>query len=101
MIGIKWTMLAFEQLELLPDSVAAEIVRRVDTLAAFPEMGSSLREQSQTRLNYRQLIVKSKWRVIYRYDTDRALIHIAAVQHCRQQLPNYGELQREIRRWQL
>ena len=39
MIGIEWTMLAFEQLELLLDSVAAEIVRRVDTLAAFPEMG--------------------------------------------------------------
>jgi plasmid stabilization system protein ParE len=100
MIGIEWTMLAFDQLEAIPDSIAAEIVRRVDALAAFPEMGASLREHFRTEFNYRQLIVQRNWRVIYRYDADRALIYIAAVQHCRQQMPNYGELQREIRRRQ-
>lgn len=63
-------------------------------------IGASLREHFRTEFNYRQLIVKRNWRVVYRYDADRALIYIAAVQHCRQRAPNYGELQREIRRRQ-
>lgn len=97
MIRIEWTNQAFEQLESLPDSVAFEIIRRVETLVAFPEMGVSLREQLQTGWNYRRLIVKRKYRVIYRYDPEPALIYIAAIQHCRQQPADYTTLHRAIK----
>lgn len=80
--------------------MAFEIVRRTDALMAFPEMGASLRETLLTDKNYRQLIVKRRWRVIYRYDRDEAVIYLAALQHCRQQFPFFGELEREIRRTQ-
>jgi plasmid stabilization system protein ParE len=97
MISIEWTNQAFEQLEALPDSVAFEIIRCIETLTAFPEMGVSLREQLQTGWNYRQLIVKRKYRVIYRYNPEPALIYIAAIQHCCQQLADYTTLHRAIK----
>ncbi len=100
MIDIEWTTLAFERLESLPDSVAFEIVRLVDALAAFPEMGASMREQYQTVFNYRQLIIKGNYRVIYRYDAEQSIIYIAAIQHCRQQLPSYSDLQRAVKKSQ-
>ena len=97
MIQIEWTTQAFAQLEALPDAIAVEIIRRTDALQAFPEMGVSLRELLQTAWNYRQLSIKRKYRVIYRYDRKQALIYIAAIQHCRQQLADYSDLQRAIR----
>lgn len=100
MIDIEWTTQAFETLEALPVSLAFEIVRRTDVLGAFPEMGASLSEHYQTAFNYRQLIVKSNYRVIYRYDSDRSVIYIAAIQHCRQQLPLYSDLQRAVKKRQ-
>jgi len=100
MIEIEWTTLAFESLEALPDAIAFEIVRRVDVLAAFPEMGPSMREHFETRFNYRQLIIKGNYRAIYRYDADESVIYIAAIQHCRQQLPSYSDLQRAIKKAQ-
>lgn len=100
MINIEWTTLAFDRLESLPDAIAFEIVRRVDALAAFPEMGASIREQYQTILNYRQLIIKGNHRVIYRYDAEQSVIYVAAIQHCRQQLPSYSDIQRAIKKSQ-
>lgn len=98
MIDIEWTTLAFDRLESLPDSIAFEIVRRIDALAAFPEMGASMREQYQTVFNYRQLIIKGNYRVIYRYDAEQSVIYVAAIQHCRQRLPAYSEIQRAIKK---
>ena len=100
MIQIEWTTQAFAQLEALPDAIAVEIIRRTDALQAFPEMGVSLRELLQTAWNYRQLSIKRKYRVIYRYDREQALIYIAAIQHCRQQLADYSDLQRAIKQSQ-
>ncbi len=100
MIDIEWTTQAFETLEALSDALAFEIVRRVDVLGAFPEMGVSMSEHYQTAFNYRQLIVKSNYRVVYRYDAGQSLIYIAAIQHCRQQLPSYSDLQRAVKKSQ-
>ncbi len=100
MIQIEWTTQAFAQLEALPDAIAFEIMRRTDALQAFPEMGVSLRDPLQTVWNYRQLIVKRTYRVLYRYDREQALIYIAAIQHCRQQLADYSDLQRAIKQSQ-
>jgi mRNA-degrading endonuclease RelE of RelBE toxin-antitoxin system len=101
MIQIEWTTQAFAQLEALPQAIAFEIIRRTDALQAFPEMGFSLREQLQTVWNYRQLSIQRKYRVIYRYDREQALIYIAAIQHCRQQLADYSDLQRAIQKSQV
>ncbi|MGE0132209.1 MAG: type II toxin-antitoxin system RelE/ParE family toxin [Blastocatellales bacterium] len=98
MIDIEWTTLAFDRLESLPDAIAFEIVRRVNALAAFPEMGASMRDQYQTVFNYRQLIIKGNNRVIYRYDAEQSIIYVAAIQHCRQQLPSYSDLQRAVKK---
>ncbi|MBS1807699.1 MAG: type II toxin-antitoxin system RelE/ParE family toxin [Acidobacteria bacterium] len=100
MIQIEWTTQAFAQLEALPQAIAVEIIRRTDALQVFPEMGVSLCEQLQSVWNYRQLIIKRKHRVIYRYDREQSLIYIAAIQHCRQQLADYSDLQRAIRQSQ-
>ncbi len=100
MIQIEWTTQAFAQLEALPDAIAFEIIRRTDALQAFPEMGVSLRASLQTVWNYRQLIVKRTYRVIYRYDREQALVYIAAIQHCRQPLADYSDLQRAIKQSQ-
>ena len=53
MIDLEWTTQAFDRLEALPDSIAFEIIRRTDVLAAFPEMGVSISEHYQTVFNYR------------------------------------------------
>ena len=100
MMDIEWTTQAFDTLEAIPDPLAFEIVRRVDALEVFPEMGVSIRERYQTAFNYRQLIVKKNYRVIYRYDADKEVIYIAAIQHCRQQLPSYSGLQRAVKKSQ-
>lgn len=100
MIDIEWTTQAFDTLEAFPDSIAFEIVRRTDVLTAFPEMGVSMSEHYQTVFNYRQLIVKGNYRLIYRYDADLSVIYIAAIQHCRQQLPSYSDLQRAVKKRQ-
>ncbi len=100
MIQIEWTTQAFAQLEALPQTIAFEIIRRTDALQAFPEMGVSLRDALQTVWNYRQLIIKRNYRVIYRYDREQALVYIAAIQHCRQPLADYSDLQRAIKQSQ-
>ncbi len=97
MISIEWTNQAFEQLEELPDAIVIEIIPRVELLATFPELGASLQEQLQTGWNYRQLIVKRQYRIIYRYDSDAEMIYIAAIQHCRQQPKDFTSLQRAIK----
>lgn len=100
MIDIEWTTLAFDTLETLPVWLAFEIVRRADVLAAFPEMGVSMSEHYQTEFNYRQLVIKGNYRVIHRYDASQSMIYIAAIQHCRQQLPTYSDLQRAVKKRQ-
>lgn len=96
MIEIVWTTPAFAQLEALLEALAFEIVRRVNVLAAFPEMGVSLRSRYPALQNCRQLIVKKSHRIVYEIAADTETIYILAVQHCRQQLPTTRELRRGL-----
>jgi len=87
---IQWVDLAFEKLEALPSTMALEIIRRVDLLAAFPEMGLSLQSRYPQLGNCRQLIVSPSYRIIYEFDAGS--VYILELQHCRQQLPSVAEL---------
>jgi mRNA-degrading endonuclease RelE of RelBE toxin-antitoxin system len=94
---IDWAAPAFRKLEELPESKAFDIVRRVDVLAAFPEMGVSLRSRYAQLGNCRQLIVGGSYRVVYEYDADSGLVYILDVQHCRGRLPTAAELRYRLR----
>lgn len=89
---IEWVDPAFETLEALPSTMAFEIIRRVDLLAAFPEMGVSLQSRYPQLGNCRQLIVGLSYRVIYEFDAAARRVYILVLQHCRQRLPSVAEL---------
>lgn len=94
MTEIIWTSPAFAQVEALPAAVAFEIVRRVDVLEAFPEMGAPVVSEDAGLRKCRQLIVKRIYRVVYEYDETDGKVYIFAVQHCRQRLPAGRDLKR-------
>lgn len=95
MTGIEWTSRAFLVLESLPQKIAFEIIRQVDTLAVFPKSGAKLESRFPLLKDYRQLIIKRKYRVIYDFDEFEDRIYILAVQNCRQQLPSPRDLKRK------
>jgi len=95
MIQIEWTSRAFLVLETLPQAIAFEIIRRIDLLPKFPEMGAKIESRFAALKNYRQIIVKRNYRAIYEYDEFENRIYILAVQHCRQQLPSARDLKRQ------
>ena len=95
---VEWTNPAFEKIEALPEHLAFDIVRRVDLLASFPEMGLSLRSIYSELDNCRQLILSNFYRVIYESKAAEATVYILEVQHCRRRLPSAAELKHRIRR---
>jgi plasmid stabilization system protein ParE len=92
--GIEWAGSAFAQLESLPQSLAFEVVRRVDVLSAFPEAGAKIESADPGLKSCRQLIVRRSHRVVYEYDEAEGTVYILAVQHCRQKLPSERDLKR-------
>jgi plasmid stabilization system protein ParE len=92
--GIEWAAPAFAQLEALPQSLAFEVVRRVDVLSAFPEAGARVQSADPGLKSCRQLIVRRSHRVVYEYDEAEGAVYILAVQHCRQRLPSGRDLKR-------
>lgn len=92
MIAIEWTIPAFAQLEAMPQKIVSDVIKRVDLLESFPEMGVSLHSQYAELHNCRQLIIKRSYRVLYEYDQPEARVLILTIQHCRQQLPSPTEL---------
>lgn len=95
MIRIEWTTRAFTALEKLSQAMAFDIIRRVDLLPRFPEMGAKLGSRFPSLSNYRQLIIKQTYRLIYDFDEFENRIYILAVQNCRQQLPSTRDLKRK------
>ena len=93
---VEWTDPAFAKLEALPPHLAFDIVRRVDLLAALPEMGLALRSLYPQLQNCRQLIVERSRRVIYEYRQSRRIVYVLDVQHCRQRLPTAAELKHAL-----
>ncbi len=95
MIEIEWTSRAFSVLELLPQEISFAIIRQVDVLQQFPEIGVNLGSRFIPLKYYRQLIIKRNYRVIYDYDEVEQRIFILAVQNCRQELPPPRDLKRQ------
>ena len=94
MVEIEWTAPAFTQLESLSQALAFEVVRRVDVLNTFPEVGVKIESADSGLQKCRQLIIKRSHRVVYEYDRTQGIIYILAVQHCRQRLPTERDLKR-------
>ena len=94
---VEWTNPAFAKLEDLPEHLAFEIIRRVDLLAPFPEMGLSSRSRYPELANCRQVILSNFYRVIYEYRETRAVVYILDVQHCHGRLPSAAELKHRSR----
>lgn len=94
MIQVEWTSRAFLVLESLLQTVAFDIVRRVDLLPKFPQMGAKFDSRFPNLKGYRQIIIKRNYRVIYDFDEFENRIYILAVQNCRQQLPSARDLKR-------
>lgn len=97
MIFIQWTNTAFHELEVLPEEISFEIIRQVDFLAQFPEMGADLESRFARLRGFRQLIIKRSWRVIYDFEADTETVFIVAVQNCRQKLPSMRDLKKRKR----
>jgi hypothetical protein len=97
MIHLRWSATAFAVLESLPPKTAFEILDRTDRLAAFPEMGVSLRHLYPRFGNCQQLLFKRKYRLVYGYEADEHEIRILMLQSCRQQLPTTADLHRTVK----
>jgi hypothetical protein len=63
MFYIEWLTPAFEVLETLPQPMFVKIVRQVDLLNTFPEMGAALGPGFSRQGNYRQLVINRDYRV--------------------------------------
>lgn len=94
---IQWTTPAFKELELLPEKLAFDIIRKTDLLTAFPELGPDLGSRFKQLKGLRQLLINRRWRVIYEYETDNSTVWILTVQNCRQKLPTARNLVRRKR----
>jgi mRNA-degrading endonuclease RelE of RelBE toxin-antitoxin system len=94
MVEIEWTAPAFAQLESLSQALAFEVVRQVEVLGAFPEVGGKIESTDPGLQKCRQLIIKRSHRVVYEYGQAEGVIYILAVQHCRQRLPTGRDLKR-------
>lgn len=93
-VEIEWTASAFAQLEALSQSLAFEVVRRVEVLSAFPEAGARVQSADPALKSCRQLVVGRSHRVVYEYEEAEGVVYILAVQHCRQRLPSGRDLKR-------
>src|SRR5947207_1705557 len=94
MVEIEWAAPAFAQLESLSQSLSFEVVRQVEVLGAFPEVGVKIESADPGLQKYHQLIIKRSHRVVYEYDRTEGVIYTLAVQHCRQRLPTGRDLKR-------
>ncbi len=94
---IQWTNFAFNELEILPQEIAFEIIRQVDFLSQFPAMGAPLESRFSGLQGLRQLIVKRNIRIVYEIDDDKKTVYILAVQKCRQKLLPLRDLKRRKR----
>lgn len=95
MVDLVWTSPAFLVLETLSEKIAFGIVRHVDHLREFPEIGSKVRVRSKSMVKFRQLIFRRKFRVIYEFDEYEKCVYVLNLQDCRQKLPTARDLKRE------
>ncbi len=93
---IRLTNRAFAALEALPESIAFDIIRKLDhDLTMFPEMGAPLGPRFPRLNGLCQLIYKRSVRVIYDYDQHDETLYVLAIQDCRQKMPSPRDLKRD------
>jgi len=92
---IELTSRAFLTIESLPQHIAFDIIRLLEHLRDFPEMGSPLHSRFPKLKDFRQLLYKRSIRVIYEFDEYENTIYVLAVQDCRQKLPSVRDLKRD------
>lgn len=97
MIFIQWTNTAFNELEILPQEISFEIIRQIDFLAQFPDMGAPMESRFPRLKGLRQLIIKRNFRVVYEVDKSGDTVFILTVQNCRQKLLSLRDLKRRKR----
>lgn len=95
MIAVEWTSRSFLVIESLPQEIAFGIIRRIDLLLKFPQMGVRLKSRYSSLNHCRQLIINRNFRVIYDFDETESCIYILAIQNCRQKLPSPRDLKRD------
>ncbi len=89
-----WQRLADQQLQEIYERLTAfnlraaqalyaEIFDRVDKLSVFPEMAAMERLLEEREEKYRSLVIKKRYKVIYRVDFRYDEIHIVSVWDCR------------------
>jgi hypothetical protein len=96
MADLIWTSPAFLVLEKLPQATAFGIVRQVDHLRKFPEMGPLIMRPKHLS-KYRQLIYKHTYRTIYRFDEIENCVRIVHLHNCRQKLPSARRLNQALK----
>jgi len=96
MVDLIWTSAAFLALETLPQATAFGIIRQVDHLQQFPEMGSQIVRKKHLS-TYRQLIYKRTYRTIYRFDKLKNCIYVVNLHNCRQRTPTDKQLDQSLK----
>jgi hypothetical protein len=96
MIDLIWTAAAFLVLETLPQATAFGIIRHTDHLRRFPKLGFQI-SSPRNLSNYRQLIYRKKYRIIYRLDEVENCVRIVNLHNCSQKFPTASELARALR----
>lgn len=92
--AVHMTDRAFQVLESMPETIAFQILSKIDRLAEFPEMGSPLGVRFPKLEGFRQLIHHRSVRVIYDFDIIDETIYILCIQDCRQKLPSPRDIKR-------
>lgn len=96
MADVIWTSSAFLVLESLPQPIAFGIFQQTEHLQRYPEIGSQISGVGHLS-QYRQLIFKKKYRIIYRFDDAENIVRIIHLQYCRQKLPTARETRRALK----
>lgn len=90
MAFIQWSSPAFFVLEQLPPTTAFRILRLLDLLYHSPLAGHSMEDIGLPEC--RQIIYRSKYRIIYEYDELDDCVRILAIRDCRQRVPAAEEI---------
>jgi mRNA-degrading endonuclease RelE of RelBE toxin-antitoxin system len=95
MADLVWNSPAFLFLETIPEPLALAIFHQAKMLKAFPKMGGPLPNAKKGYSQYRQLVHKKRYRIIYEFDELEDTVYVSAVQSCKQRLPSPRSLTRQ------
>lgn len=77
MADLIWNSPAFLFLETLPETLAFSIFHQAEMLRVFPRMGGPLSNAKKAYSQYRQLIYKKRYRIIYEFDELEDTVYVS------------------------